>query len=319
MLLPEDTDSSSVGAVSAPTSDDQKHATEDQKKASEDPQLSLKIATRPVIFVGISGPSGVGKSTAATKIQNLYGIPVDEVTGSLFSYASKHWKTIDSILATGCPDGTMTCPLRSTGFDWHPESVDLTFVEKVLLNLNQFWNTTAECPDSYVRKGGSIVRDPPAGTHSMSEKFVGREMSFDCSILVPICTPALFYQQRVCLMMVIFIYLQADKTQSCERKLQRNRTKISRRAAFRKDFEIEWRVHEATVLQQITSAQDSDLSVYCFDTSDLDADGVHARVEHWLSARLREHFEFETVDFANGLLWGRTERPILREAPELEE
>ena len=140
-FLPEEIGSSSVGAAS-------KQATDDQKQATDDPQLSLKVTTRPVIFVGISGPSGVGKSTLASKMLNLYGMPVDEVTGSFFSYASKHWRTIDSVLATGCVDGTTTCPLRYTGFDWHPESVDVTLVEKVVLDLKHFWNTTAECPGS---------------------------------------------------------------------------------------------------------------------------------------------------------------------------
>ena len=91
--------------------------------------------------------------------------------------------------------------------------------------------------------------------------------------------------------------------------MQRNRIEQALQEAFRKDFKTEWKVHTATVPQQITSAQETKLPFFCLDTTNLDAEQVHAQVEYWMNAQLREKFGVETADLANDLLWGRTERP----------
>ena len=96
------------------------------------PARTVQISTRPVIFLGIAGPRGVGKSILAASLQRRFCMPISEVTGSVFSYGPKHWQNNDVTLATGEVLGTTRGTGGQTAFEWHPESMDVSKVENTL-------------------------------------------------------------------------------------------------------------------------------------------------------------------------------------------
>ena len=91
-----------------------------------EPAPQIKVQERQVIFLGVSGCMGAGKSSVVSKLQDLYAMPITELTGPMFSHAQRNWESIDKYLATGSEDGTTRGTHGCSSYDWLPNNVDAT-------------------------------------------------------------------------------------------------------------------------------------------------------------------------------------------------
>ena len=53
-------------------------------------EMAYRTLRRPVLLVGLSGPSGVGKSTLIQALSSQYNCPLKEITGDGYWKAAKH-------------------------------------------------------------------------------------------------------------------------------------------------------------------------------------------------------------------------------------
>ena len=157
------------GTPQAPATVTEPGTIEDQLSASN-PICIVRQATkeREVIFVGVGGPSGIGKSTLVHDLCGAYGSPCTEIDMSCAFQKARHVPRYADLAASqdsSAPDdqkldkNKMEDCLQQTLCYNVPEAIDDEKFMRTLIDLEEFFDNADHLPEEYhLRNHGNIIR-----------------------------------------------------------------------------------------------------------------------------------------------------------------
>ena len=144
------------------------------REAAETPQ------ERRVIFVGVGGSSGVGKSTMVEALDKRFHSPVTCLEASAFFIRDKFLKRY--------PEGTKDCIGSDINFT-HPSSVNTERFKESLFEFENLFRFCRTIPKSHHLKGGNII----------ASEAQGQPLTFDRPVVIFIDGPTVFMHQELSL------------------------------------------------------------------------------------------------------------------------
>ena len=201
--------------------------------------VEVRVRTRRVVFCGIGGASGVGKSTLASTLVAHWDSPLVEIHASSFFVRQRN--------APQYPDNKKSCLGERTNWT-APEALDPQSFIDGMLAIYKLFSTCTYVPESYWLPGGNIV----------SKDAKGKELPFDpdkpCVLFIT--GPGLLIHEVVAQRLDMCVWIQGNQDICCERRYQRNHRAKRDKTEFKQRYgETDWpayKEHEARQLANLT-------------------------------------------------------------------